>query len=152
AVLGLWEASNAGADVSPAVFDHAAGWFLSTQKNDGGWYYHGDEPQIETITMTAAGTRSPLLCERPLTADRELGRGEAPSKLLTPLVAGGGGPRPGYEVVNGRTRIEPAVKRGMAWLAANFTTSSSAVIGPSMYYGLYGIERIGALADRATLG
>lgn len=28
AVLGLWEASNAGAEVSPGVFDRAAGWFL----------------------------------------------------------------------------------------------------------------------------
>jgi hypothetical protein len=40
----------------------------------------------------------------------------------------------------------------MAWLGANFTTASGGVIGQSAYYALYGIERIGALADRETLG
>jgi hypothetical protein len=153
AVLGLWEAANAGADVSPGVFDRAAGWFASTQAADGGWYYHGDEPQVETLTMTAAGTGSLLICARQLAQYREQVRGDAPSKLLIPLApAAGGGPRPGYEVANGPARIEPAVKRGLAWLGANFTTASGAVIGPSMYYALYGIERIGALADRETLG
>jgi hypothetical protein len=150
AVLGLWEASNAGADVSPGVFDRAAGWFLSTQAADGGWYYHADEPQLTTITMTAAGTGSLLICARQLAAYREYSRGDAPSKLLTPLVATG--PRPGYDIVNTSARVEPAVKRGLAWLAANFTTTSGPVIGPTLYYGLYGIERIGALAERDTLG
>jgi hypothetical protein len=153
AVLGLWEASNAGADVSPGVFDRAAGWFIATQQADGGWYYHGDEPQAETMTMTAAGTSSLLICARQLAQYRELARGDAPSKLLVPLgPAAGGGPRPGYEVANGPPRTGPAVKRGLAWLGANFTTASGAVIGPSIYYALYGIERIGALADRETLG
>jgi hypothetical protein len=153
AVLGLWEASNAGADVAPGVFDRAAGWFLSTQAGDGGWYYHGDEPQVETITMTAAGTGSLLICARQLAQYRELARGDAPSKLLVPLAsAATAGPRPGYEVVNGPARTDPGVKRGVAWLAAHFTTTGGAVIGPSMFYGLYGIERIGALAQRETLG
>jgi hypothetical protein len=153
AVLGLWEASNAGADVSPGVFDRAAGWFISTQMADGGWFYHGDEPQAETLTMTAAGTSSLLICARQLAQYREQVRGDSPSKLLMPLTpSAGGGPRPGYEVVNGPSRTEPAIKRGLAWLGANFTTASGPVIGPSMYYALYGIERIGALADRETLG
>jgi hypothetical protein len=153
AVLGLWEAQNAGANVSPGVFDRAAGWFLSTQAADGGWYYHGDEPQTETITMTAAGTGSLLICARQLAAYRELTRGEAPSKLLTPLgPAAASGPRPGYEVANGPARVDPGIKRGLAWLATHFTTTSDAVVGPSLNYGLYGIERIGALADRDTLG
>jgi hypothetical protein len=150
AVLGLWEAGNAGADVPPGVFDRAAGWFLSTQTQSGGWHYHSDEPTHETITMTAAGTGSLLICARQLAQYREAVRGEAPSKLLTAI--GTAGPKPGYEVANGPARIEAGVKRGLTWLAANFTTASSAVIGPSIYYGLYGIERIGALADRDTLG
>src|SRR5205823_2934170 len=81
---------------------------------------------------------------------RGLMRGDAPSKLLTTLAPGGS--RATYEIENSPARIEPAVKRGLAWLSASFTTSSDTVIGPSIYYGLYGIERIGALADRDTLG
>jgi hypothetical protein len=152
AVLGLWEASNAGADVAPGVFDRAAGWFLSTQQADGGWHYHADTPQIETMTMTAAGTGSLLICARQLEQYRQLARADAPSKLLTPLTTTASVHRAGYEVVNGRARTDAGVKRGMAWLAGNFTTASGAVIGPTIYYALYGIERIGALADRDTLG
>jgi hypothetical protein len=93
-----------------------------------------------------------LICQRQLAQYRELIRGDAPSKLLTPLTPGPGGPRPKYELESSPARIDPAVKRGLAWLAGNFTTSSGPIIGPSIYYGLYGIERIGALADRNTLG
>ncbi len=31
AVLGLWEAENAGVRIAPSVWDNAAGWFLSVQ-------------------------------------------------------------------------------------------------------------------------
>jgi prenyltransferase beta subunit len=152
AVLGLWEASSAGADVPVSVFDRAAGWYMSTQRPDGGWMYHGDEEgRGETISMTAAGVGSLLICQRQLAQYREMTRGEAPSKLLTALTAGPA--RTEHEIANGPTKTGPAVKRGLAWLAGSFTTSSqSQIIGPSVYYGLYGIERIGALADRETLG
>src|SRR5206468_819362 len=117
----------------------AAGFYLATQSGAGGWFYHGDEPSGgETLSMTAAGVGSLLICQRQLAEYRIMVKGEAPSKLLTPLARGG--PRPGYEVVNGPARIEPAVKRGLAWLAAHFTTTSSPVVGHSAYYGLYGIE------------
>jgi hypothetical protein len=152
AVLGLWEASNAGADVPPTVFDRAARWYMSTQWADGGWSYHHDEASYhETISMTAAGVGSLLICQRQLAQYRELFQGDTPSKLLIPLNAKG--PRPHYELENSPSRIEPAIKRGLAWLSGNFTTAgNSALIGPTIYYGLYGIERIGALADRDTLG
>ena len=39
AVLGLWEAANAGADVPPTVFDRAARWYMETQWADGGWSF-----------------------------------------------------------------------------------------------------------------
>jgi hypothetical protein len=152
AVLGLWEAASAGADVPPAVFDRAAGFYIATQAASGGWFYHSDEPSRgETMAMTAAGVGSLLICQRQLAQHRELIRGEAPSKLLTPLNAPG--TRASYEIVNSPARIEPAVKRGLSRLASLFTTrSDSPMVGPSVYYALYGIERIGALADRATLG
>ena len=43
AVLGLWEAENAGVDVSPSVWDRAASWFMSVQSSAGSWNYHRDE-------------------------------------------------------------------------------------------------------------
>jgi len=152
AILGLWEASNAGADIPPGVFDRAAGFYLATQRGDGGWVYHSDEQGTnETISMTAAGVGSLLICQRQLAQHREMIRGEAPSKLLIPLNVSAS--RATYEIVNAPAKIEPAVRRGLGWLSSAFTTSAnSAIIGPSIYYGLYGIERIGALADRNSLG
>src|SRR5205085_10139855 len=67
AVLGLWEAENGGARVPPEVWDRAARWFLSVQGAGGGWNYHRDEQKYpETISMTAAGVGSLLICERQL--------------------------------------------------------------------------------------
>ncbi len=43
AVLGMWEAENAGVEIPPSVWDRAAGWFLSVQDSAGGWNYHRDE-------------------------------------------------------------------------------------------------------------
>jgi hypothetical protein len=70
--------------------------------------------------------------------------------LLKPLVAEGRqGP---YDVVVKAAAVEQGIRRGMAWLGANFTTAGGEQIGHSAYYGLYGIERIGGLADRDTIG
>ena len=40
----------------------------------------------------------------------------------------------------------------MAWISAHFTTATATSPARSPYYMLYGIERIGALADRQTIG
>src|SRR5262245_22454240 len=46
AVLGLWEAENAGVTIPPVVWDRAADWFLSTQSAAGSWTYHRDEASV----------------------------------------------------------------------------------------------------------
>ncbi len=40
----------------------------------------------------------------------------------------------------------------MSWISSSFTTAPKPIVGPSIFYGLYGIERIGALADQTMLG
>ena len=47
--------------------------------------------------------------------------------------------------------MDQAIGRGMSWISAHFTTSPPSA-GLTPYYMLYGIERIGALADRQTIG
>lgn len=149
AVLGLWEADNAGARVTPAVWDRAAQWYLSSQAAGGSWSYHRDESNYpETISMTAAGVGSLLICKRQIT---KYSKGvERPSALLTQLNPTATSEP--YEFKTTPGRIDQAVNRGLAWLGASFTTKSDPIIGPSVYYGLYGIERIGALAEKTTLG
>jgi hypothetical protein len=148
AVLGLWEAETAGVPISPAVWDRAAQWFLSSQAGGGSWDYHRDEGSPETVAMTAAGVGSLLICERQLAPYRAAVKVVNP--LLTPLDLEG--ERRKYSPEVSTKRVNQGIQAGLNWLGANFTTANPAVIGHSPYYALYGIERIGALADQATLG
>ncbi len=151
AVLGLWEADNAGAVVDPAVWERAANWFMSSQASGGSWNYHRDETNEshpETLSMTAAGVGSLLICQRQLAKYRR------PPEALTPLLIplSNDGRRARYDVTLPNNRVDQAVKKGLNWMAANFTVGNSPIVGQTPYYGLYGIERMGALAGRDTLG
>jgi len=149
AVLGLWEAENGGATVPPETWERAAVWFLSAQSPAGSWNYHRDEPsRVETLAMTAAGVGSLLICQRQLTRYRR--GGDSASTLLVPLTPDGGGAR--YDVALTNGRLDQAIKRGVGWLSANFTAAPSGSLGESIYYALYGIERVGGLAHREALG
>lgn len=152
ALLGLWEAEAAGVAVPGEIWDRAAGWYMSAQSAEGSWNYHRDEtgPLFpETISMTAAGVGSLLICQRQLSRYRK--GGDGPSKLLTALAPEGSAAN--YVATTPSAKIDQAVKRGIAWIGANFTTQkNNQIIGQSVFYGLYGIERIGALADKDTLG
>jgi len=149
AVLGLWEADNAGVSITPSVWDRAAQFYLANQLNDGSWNYHPDDPNVPpTISMTAAGVGSLLICRRQIDSLNQLKRGVNPS--LTPLV--GDSVQVSFQPRTSLGRIDEAVRRGLSWISSRFAAQKSAVFGQSVYYGLYGIERIGALADRQTLG
>ncbi len=149
AVLGLWETENAGIDVSPAVWDRAASWFISVQSSAGSWNYHRDDSTLpETCSMTAAGVGSLLICQRQLERYRQIRGGNSP--LLTPLMSEGA---LDYRTSTSPAKIEHAISRGMAWLASNFAVSNVVRVGQQTpYYMLYGFERVGALADRQSLG
>jgi len=150
AVLGLWEAENGGAPVSPQVWDRAAAWYISVQSGAGSWNYHRDESNAqnpETVAMTAAGVGSLLICQRQLARYRV--KNDSTSSLL--VAAGGEGDRR-YDAATKGPAIDAAVKRGLNWLGSNLTTMNGATIGQSPFYALYGIERIGALADREVIG
>jgi hypothetical protein len=149
AVLGLWEAENAGVDVPPSIWDRAASWFMSVQSGAGSWNYHRDDPsRPETCAMTAAGVGSLLICQRQLERYRQTKRGA--STLLKSLVTEG--TQADYRPSNSNAQLDQAIKRGLSWLSANFALSSVVVAGQTPYYMLYGLERIGALADRQTIG
>jgi len=149
AVLGLWEAENAGATIPPGVWDRAAQWFLSIQTPNGAWSYHPDDAgSHETVAMTAAGVGSLLICRRQLAPLRKAP--DSPSGLLVPLNPQGASGH--FDVQTSTARLDQAVRAGLGWLGSHFSTANTANFGPSIYYALYGIERIGALAERDSLG
>jgi Prenyltransferase and squalene oxidase repeat len=149
ALLGLWECENAGADVSPSIWDHAASWYMSVQDSAGSWNYHRDETNYpETLSMTAAGVGSLLICQRQLHRYRKAQR--ATSSLLTALVEETA--HTDYRSTTSDQALNQAVSRGMGWISSHFTTGTSAIVGQTPYYMLYGLERVGALADKQTIG
>ncbi|WP_165219304.1 HEAT repeat domain-containing protein [Aquisphaera insulae] len=149
ALLGLWECENAGYDVPPHVWDRAASWYLSVQAAAGSWNYHRDQPEFsDNMSMTAAGVGSLLLCKRQLNRYKQSRRGESP--LMTVLSADPGSQA--YQITTSMADLDQSVKKGIAWLTTNFTTTNTTLIGQSIYYGLYGLERVSALAERQTLG
>jgi hypothetical protein len=148
AVLGMWEAQNAGVDVPPSVWDLAAAWYMSTQSGVGSWNYHRDGQTPETLSMTAAGVGSLMICRRQL--DRYRTQRSDTSPLLATLVPEGG--HEGFHPSTSSKQIDQAITRGLAWIAGNFDPSNLTIMGQSSNYGLYGVERIGALADRQTIG
>ena len=86
AVLGMWEAENAGVDVSPSVWDRAAQWYMSSRRAgaEAGITTATQPSWPETVSMTAAGVGSLMICRRQLERYRQKKRGTSP--LLTPLV------------------------------------------------------------------
>ena len=90
-----------------------------------------------------------MICQRQLAAQKAAF--EEVNPLLTPVVGEGKGSSR-YRADTPKTAITAGINRGLAWLAARFNPASQAIMGQSTFYGLYGIERIGALADRQTLG
>ncbi len=147
-VLGLWESENSGVEVAPAVWERIASWYMSTQFGDGGWVYHHDQPDAsgETMSMTAAGVGSLLICRRQLDRYREDARAVSP--LLTSLATDA---TSNYKPSISFKDMDQAIARGIAWISSHWSMSPPTV-GRSPYYSLYGIERIGALAERQTLG
>lgn len=148
AVLGLWEAENAGIRVDPAIWDRAAAWYLSTQGSGGGWTYHPDGGRDDTVSMTAAGVGSLLICLRQLAPYRAVEKSVNP--LLIPLVPES--ERRRFVATTSIASINGGIRSGIAWLAGTLNAGVGQNVGPSPFYALYGIERVGALADQATLG
>lgn len=149
AVLGLWEAEVAGVDIPPRAYDRAAAWFLAAQSPGGSWNYHRDEGGAETLSMTAAGTSSLLICGRQLERHRK--RAEAANPLLV-AVNPAGQVATRSEVNVPASRIDQAARKGASWISRNFKLADASIYGQTPYYALYGIERIGALANAADLG
>ncbi len=98
--------------------------------------------------MTAAGVGSLLLCKRQLERFRQSKRGSNP--LLKVIATDNANQN--YEVSTSLVEVDKAVHKGIAWLASNFTTSDTNRIGQSIYYALYGLERVAAFAERDTIG
>lgn len=146
AILGLWEAEGIGVKIPPRVWDNAALFYVRAQFPSGGWNYHPDEMTgVETVSMTAAGVGSLLICQRQLAIFRK--STETIHPLLSPLVVEGT-LEASYKPVSTAGAVNNAIRRGMEWLGKSYFPGEVPLMGQSTYYGMYGMERVGALIDK----
>ncbi|HAH47002.1 MAG TPA: hypothetical protein DCM07_19545 [Planctomycetaceae bacterium] len=164
AVLGLWAAERAGAQIPTDVWDKAARWHLSTQLRDGGFGYHPAELSESAAkhTMGVAGTGSLYIISemlypngKPLVPESNQADGikkkrfgflekvdlaESPDGAGKPLIT-----KPTVPL----SAIDNGKSKGLDWVVKNYNIRKPT--GWPIYY-LYGLERIAALADMKKLG
>ncbi len=157
AVLGLWEASQAGAAVPPQAWQRVAGWLMQTQQADGAHVYHpgslaGDAGSRASHSMTAAGIGGLYICAN---AVRPRGKAGATSpepkkrdptddvpSALTPVgekKKETAKEKPAGPVTVDMDRLQAALARGDDWMAKNF--SNGFHLDQWQLYYLYAIER-----------
>lgn len=126
AALGLWTAAKAGVEIEPRVWERLASAVLEYQAKDGGFGYTSDG-RGSTGSMTAAGVAVLAICEIELRRD---------GSWTDKLAAG----------------VSKARARGIEWLTTNFSVTTNPRGGAWLFYYLYGLERMGALAGVRQLG
>jgi len=155
-VLSLWEASQAGVDVSDTVWEKVANWLLRTQDPRGTWGYQGIDPgnfnlveQSEVRhSLVAAALGSLYICR-----DHQLGGqpdpeeqdDDVPPGLKRIDDAGSAATAKRRRLAIDATRLKAAFERGNTWFDKNFT------VDPPMYkfYYLYALERYQSFKARA---
>ncbi|HEX4612105.1 MAG TPA: hypothetical protein VH092_28170, partial [Urbifossiella sp.] len=136
ALLGLYAAKQAGARVDDTVWraiqDHYVVNQVKPTNTTGAWRYHNNplDPG-PSFTMTVAGVCGLLIAGMGLD---QTGQGLDPAT--------------GVAANCGVYDTNDAVARGMNWVAANFSFDS----GKSIFYNVYGLERLGRLSGERFIG
>ncbi len=135
AVLGLWAAKQAGAEVKKEVWEAIRKHYLDEQdKKTGGWIYApgGLSPSTNpTITMTTAGISGLLVAGMELNAGRE-------------EFDNTGGPASNC----GKYPDSEAIAKGFSFVNRNFSIE----LRLRTFYHLYGLERTGRLSGERFFG
>lgn len=167
AILGLWAAVRAGLEVPVEVWEKAALWHISRQREDGGFAYHPFTPAkneypeyaLSTGNMSAAGSSNLLIIRRilfddvvidaevrPADARRRFGVLErfADEKLDQKRQTKG--------VVTLRPeKIDKSLKESVRWITSHYKDKGGTRDRIFCYY-LYCIERVAALMDVEKIG
>jgi len=142
ALLGLWEARQAGVDVPVEVFDRAVGWLIANREMGGGYAYHPDESREVRHSVTAGALMSLVVCGEQLGYYRVFRR----SRLLRRRSE----KEEPYTPQHSREDVEGAIAKTLGWLSRNFTIE--APVGRHGLFYLYGLERFGDLYKRDKIG
>ena len=138
ALLGLYAAKQAGANIDPTVWKEIRAFYTRTQKVDGpasgSWSYAtlanigGMQP---SLSMTVAGVCGLYIAG--------MGLDESEQQL---------DPQTGIAAHCGIYSENQALTRGLNWVASHFNFDSP----KSSFYNIYGIERLGRLSGERFIG
>lgn len=123
ALYGVWAGKLNSVAIPKEYWRKVLAYWMGSQNVDGGWGYMNKDEKSR-IMMTAAGLASLYVCFDSLYGDRFL------------------------EVGQGQPEIKRAMDNGLAYLNSDFVASLKdpfkfGVHGWSMYYHLFGIQRVG---------
>ncbi|MBX3412731.1 MAG: HEAT repeat domain-containing protein [Pirellulales bacterium] len=149
AVLALWEASHAEAEIPISAWENVTNFLLRVQDPSGGYGYQamdpkGDAlvPQLDlTVTRTAAGVGSLYICQDYLRLGAQ-GGGSNISTALRRVQEDKKKPHAGPRTQNvSVARLDDTEQRGDAWFEQNYSAQpDSEPHGYTCYY-LYALER-----------
>jgi hypothetical protein len=137
ALLGLYAAKHAGARIDDTVWKAIQEYYTRTQvkpsNTTGFWKYHnsGQFDRDASFTMTVAGVCGLVIAG--------MGLDQSGQAL---------DPKTGVAANCGVYAENDAVARGMNWIAAQFSFEQ----GKSIFYNVYGIERLGRLSGQRFVG
>ncbi|MBX9623189.1 MAG: DUF4159 domain-containing protein [Gemmataceae bacterium] len=134
ALLGLYAAKQAGASIDDRLWRAIQDYYTRTQgkptPTTGFWQYHNFD-RTPSFTMTVAGVCGLLIARMGL---------DQPAQGLDPAT--------GVAADCGKYDESGPTARGMNWIGANFNFEQ----GKSIFYNVYGIERLGRLSGRRFIG
>ncbi len=136
ALLGLYAAKQAGVKVSDDTWKAIQEYYTRTQgkatDTTGFWtYQNASFDKVASFTMTVAGVCGLLIAG--------MGLDQSAQQL---------DPATGVAKACGVYSENDAVARGMNWITANFSFEQ----GKSIFYNVYGIERLGRLSGQRFIG
>jgi hypothetical protein len=133
AMLALWYARQAGAEIPREVWQSIHDYYRRTQGPDGYWNYsayYGPEMQKPSVTMTVAGLCGLLIAGSEINGGRE--QWQANGRFTN----------------CGKYGDNEGVAQALHWINKNFTLDAS----DRAYYHLYGLERAGRLSGLRFFG
>ena len=134
AVLGLFEAANAGVVVSRETWKRAREHWVRSQSADGGWGYSGVGGNDSSGSMTVAGIAVMVMTSAMLQDDSDLNADGKPDCCA-------------------RKEEDPDLMRALNWMAKRFAVGSNPSGGGTwLLYYLYGLERAGRFSGRRFFG
>jgi hypothetical protein len=133
AILGLYEAANAGISVDRDVWKNARMHWRVSQNGDGGWGYAGLRNNDSRGSMTVAGIASMVMTSAMLQDDSDVDAKGNPNCCKD-------------------KKKDETLERGLRWLRNHVQFGNNPGSGGWLMYYLYGLERAGRLSGHRFFG